>query len=133
MYDEMALLSSSLLLKHVFVGEDDGSDDGEDDGGADGASDGMVDKLIDGASDGMVDKLIDGATDAQNTTSVVVTALGVLVNNAEITTTAAMNMKETNAMNRLAFSSMYHAGTGSRSYTGSFGTSVASSSIKDRR
>mmetsp|Transcript_2925 Transcript_2925/g.6531 ORF Transcript_2925/g.6531 Transcript_2925/m.6531 type:complete len:172 (-) Transcript_2925:83-598(-) len=150
MYARTAVLSSyvSFLSKHVFVGEDDGKNeedgkfDGCDvfDGGVDGVK--LIDGGVDGAKliDGMFDKLVDGAVDVSSTT-VTISVLGDkssgiedLDNNTEITTTAATNMMQTNARNCLAFSCVYHGGTGSSgtpSYTGSFGTSVASSSSID--
>jgi len=110
MYGMMAPLSCSLLSKHLFVGEDDGEneEDGKVDGcdvvegTMDGNVDGCVDCVMDGAREGGVDgtKLIDGVDDASDTTATTVVLGDVLlgfedVNKAEITTTAAMNMKQT--------------------------------------
>mmetsp|Transcript_30848 Transcript_30848/g.56494 ORF Transcript_30848/g.56494 Transcript_30848/m.56494 type:complete len:167 (+) Transcript_30848:79-579(+) len=141
MYEMMAPLSCSLLSKHLFVGEDDGEneEDGKVDGcdvvegTMDGNVDGCVDCVMDGDREGGVDgtKLIDGANDASDTNVTTVVfgddSSGLEdANNTEITTTAAMNMKQANAKNGLAFFCLYHAGTGWSSYTGSFGTSMAS-------
>mmetsp|Transcript_31931 Transcript_31931/g.58520 ORF Transcript_31931/g.58520 Transcript_31931/m.58520 type:complete len:138 (+) Transcript_31931:188-601(+) len=137
MYERTAPLSSSLLSKQKIVGGDVGKN--EEDGKFDGCD------VFDGGVDGA--KLIDGASDVSGTT-ITIPVLGDkssgtedpdnLENNTEITTTAAMNMRQANARNRLVFSCLCHAGgssggsSGTPSYTGSYGTSVASSSSMDR-
>mmetsp|Transcript_20450 Transcript_20450/g.38610 ORF Transcript_20450/g.38610 Transcript_20450/m.38610 type:complete len:142 (-) Transcript_20450:446-871(-) len=141
MYERTAALSLSLLSKQKIVGEDVGKN--EEDGKFDGCD------VFDGGVDGA--KLIDGASDVSGTT-ITIPVLGDkssgtenpdnlennTENNTENTTTAATNMMQTNARNRLVFSCLCHAGgssggsSGTPSYTGSFGTSVASSSSMDR-
>mmetsp|Transcript_25434 Transcript_25434/g.45959 ORF Transcript_25434/g.45959 Transcript_25434/m.45959 type:complete len:113 (-) Transcript_25434:117-455(-) len=87
----------------------------------------------------MVDKLVDCGVDIGGTT-VTFSMLGDkssgiedpddLVNNPKNKATAARNMMQTNANNFLVSSCMCHASAGSSgtpSYTGSYGTSVASS------
>ena len=108
-YNSTALLNSSLLTKHVFVGGDDGKN--EEDGKFDGWD------VFYGGVDG--EKLIEGASDVSSMT-VAIPALGDkstgtedpdnIENNTKITTTAAMDMIQTNANNCLAFSCLYCAG-----------------------
>mmetsp|Transcript_22360 Transcript_22360/g.40310 ORF Transcript_22360/g.40310 Transcript_22360/m.40310 type:complete len:230 (+) Transcript_22360:467-1156(+) len=152
-----SMLSKHLFVGEDDENETDGKFDGRDvvEGTMDDKADGGVDGVIDPGREGGADstELLDGGVDGTKTTTAVLgddsTVFELepvnstdIVPSTEMTIMATTNIMQMNAKNGLAFSCMYHGGgswswsgsgsrTGTPSYTGSFGTSVASRWIMD--